>query len=164
VIEVIEPLSRVPGVRSAALVSSDGVPVVVKGRCAHAEAAPESTEENADALAGLASSWLAGLKSAVAPLSWETPRRVVLRAARGTLVLLHADAAVLLVLLDTGASPDELRLPMEAAVARLKRVLSRARAEPIQAAPALPASHRAPAAQVTPVETAPHVARRDLSH
>ena len=37
--------------------------------------------------------------------------------------MLHAPGAVLLVLLDRGMRPEELRLPMEGAVARMQRVL-----------------------------------------
>jgi hypothetical protein len=46
-----------------------------------------------------------------------------MRAARGTLIVMQAPNAVLLVLLDGGMPPEELRLPMEAAIARMQRVL-----------------------------------------
>ena len=136
-IEVLDPLSKTPGVRLAVLVAPDGVPVAMRGE--QAEPTEESAElagENADSLAALATSWLCELARSVAPLSWEAPHRVVLRAARGTLVMLAAPGAVLLVVCDRGASPDELRLPMEATVARMGRVLrGMGRREP-QAAPA----------------------------
>ena len=129
-IEVLEPLGCIAGVRIAVLVSPDGVPVVVRGQRseeARGEAQAALQGENAESLAALASGWLTALSRAVAPLSWNPPQRVVLRAARGTLVMLHAPGAVLLVVLDRGASPEDLRLPMEGAVARMQRILRAAR-------------------------------------
>lgn len=126
-IEVLEPLTRIAGVRCAVLVSPEGVPVVARGQLAREGALESAVDDNPDALAGLAASWLSGLSSSVAPLSWEAPRRVVLRASRGTLVLSTVTGAILLLLLDTGVSAEDLRLPMEAAVARMKRVLRCAR-------------------------------------
>jgi len=125
VIEVLEPLGSVPGVRIAVLVTRDGVPVVVRGKRPlddeQNDLAPD--EESAQSLSGLAAGWLQGLASSIAPLSWEAPRRVILRAARGTLVSLQAPGAILIVLIEPGASPEQLRLPMEGAVARLQRIL-----------------------------------------
>ena len=123
-IEVIEPLVAIPGVRLAVLVSSDGVPVVARGRTP-VEGEYTSLEENTDALSGLAAGWLGGVTASVAPLSWNAPDRVVLRAARGTIVMCHAPGAALMVLLEPGATADALRLPMEGTVARLQRMLRR---------------------------------------
>ena len=123
---LLEPLAQIPGVRMALLVAHDGVPVVVKNAV---EAAPEGTPEaalageTAESLAALAAGWLSELERSVAPLTWATPERVVLRAARGSLVMTHAPGALLLVMIDQRMSPDELRLPMEAAVARMHRLL-----------------------------------------
>ena len=135
-IEVLEPLTRIAGVRCAVLVSPDGVPVVARGQLARESTLESVVDDNPDALAGLATSWLMGLSSSVAPLSWEAPRRVVLRASRGTLVLSTVTGATLLLLLDTGVSAEDLRLPMEAAVARMKRVLRCARGSQASSAPA----------------------------
>ncbi|MCE9595858.1 MAG: roadblock/LC7 domain-containing protein [Planctomycetes bacterium] len=120
-IEVLDPLSKIPGVRLAVLVAPDGVPVCVRGK--HAEEPQDGTREDIDSLAALATGWHCELARAVAPLSWNMPQRVVLRAARGTLVMLAVPGAVLVAICDRGASPDELRLPMEAAVARMQRIL-----------------------------------------
>ncbi|MBI5433234.1 MAG: roadblock/LC7 domain-containing protein [Planctomycetes bacterium] len=120
-IEVLDPLSKIPGVRLAVLVAPDGVPVCVRGK--HAEVPEDGTRESADSLAALATSWLFELARSVAPLSWNAPKRVVLRAARGTLVMLAVPGAVLVAICDRGVSPDELRLPMEGAVARMQRIL-----------------------------------------
>jgi len=114
--EVIEPLGRIAGVRLAVLVSPDGVPVVLRGQRAE-------DGDDADSLAALATSWMSSMARTVAPLSWEAPTHAVLRADRGTLVMLQAPGAVLTVLLDSGTQPSDLRLPMEGAVARMSRVL-----------------------------------------
>ena len=122
--DALEPLTAIPGVRVAVLVSPDGVPVIVRGKASGGgQESPRVLEESADSLAGLAAGWLQGLTSSIAPLGWSAPTRVVMRAARGTLVMLHAPDSVLLVVLDLGGSAEELRLPMEAAVARMNRIL-----------------------------------------
>jgi predicted regulator of Ras-like GTPase activity (Roadblock/LC7/MglB family) len=122
--DALEPLAAIPGVRLALLVSPDGVPVIVRGKVAAPKGGEACTvDENADSLSGLASGWLQGLTASVAPLGWTAPARVVMHAARGTLVMLHAPGSVLLVVLDPGGSAEELRLPMEAAVARMQRIL-----------------------------------------
>jgi predicted regulator of Ras-like GTPase activity (Roadblock/LC7/MglB family) len=146
--EILEPLGLVPGVRIAVLVSPDGVPVVVRGREPAAAADAEGVDralrdENPDSLAALAIGWLSTLARSVAPLSWEPPRRVVLRAARGTLVMTHAPGAVLLVVLERGTSPEDLRLPMDGAVARMQRILrERRERQPTQPSqPSQPAGH-----------------------
>ena len=128
-IELIEPLVAVPGVRLAVLVSSDGVPVVARGRTP-VEGESTTLEENTDALSGLAASWLGGVTASLAPLSWDAPERLVMRCARGTIVMSHAPGAALMVLLEPGATPDALRLPMQGTVARLERMLRRRTAEP----------------------------------
>lgn len=140
-IEVLEPLTRIAGVRCAVLVSPEGVPVVARGKLARENVLESAADDNADALAGLATSLLQGLSSSVAPLSWEAPQRVVLRAARGTLILTTVTGAILVLLLDTGVSAEDQRLPMEAAIARLRRIrrgTRPARAQVEAAPPAAP--------------------------
>lgn len=123
-IEVLEPLVAIPGVRLAVLVSADGVPVVLRTP-KPLEGEYTSLEENTDSLSGLAAAWLGTVTNSLAPLSWNAPARVVLRAARGTIVMTHAPGAALMVLLEPGATADALRLPMEGTVARLERMLQR---------------------------------------
>lgn len=128
--QVLEPLVRVTGVRRAMMIATDGVPIVCS-RTEHGAAAPESgttwhdSADDVNAFAGLAAGWLAEVHRAVDPMSWAAPERLVLRAARGTLILLASDRVLLSVELERGASPEELRLPMEAALARLQRTLRR---------------------------------------
>jgi predicted regulator of Ras-like GTPase activity (Roadblock/LC7/MglB family) len=120
--EILEPLSAIPGVRVAVLVTSDGVPVVVRGRASE-KAQDDEVDGAAESLAALASGWLNALTRAVAPLSWNAPERVVLRATRGMIVMLQAPGSVLLALLDGGTRAEDLRLPMQGAVARIQRLL-----------------------------------------
>lgn len=124
--QVLEPLANIPGVRMALLVSHDGVPVVVRGRDGD-DGGVDLSAQSGESLAALASGWLNGITRSLAPQSWDAPQRVVLRAARGTLVMLAAPGAVLLVQLARGASSEDLRLPMESAVARMQRVLRESR-------------------------------------
>jgi predicted regulator of Ras-like GTPase activity (Roadblock/LC7/MglB family) len=142
--EVLEPIAGLPGVRIAVLVTSDGVPIAVQGQVdGRAEAAREApwrdvlsthdeppsggehidSSEDLNVLAALATGWLADVTRSVAPLSWGPPRYLVLRAARGTLILMQGPNAVLLVQLDGGMRAEDLRLPMESAIARMQRVL-----------------------------------------
>lgn len=142
--EVLEPLASIPGVRTAVLVTSDGVPIAVQGDVGRQEEEPDPIDEpqslstreartpNAEriddsdrlnALAGLGTSWLGEIARTIAPLSWGAPDYMVLRAARGTLMVMQAPNSILLVLLEGGMLAEDLRLPMEAAVARMQRVL-----------------------------------------
>ena len=122
-IEIIEPLANVPGVRMAALVTEDGVPVAVPGRHVSEASSPAGAAFDENALAALSAGWLAELTRAAGGLSWGTPRRAVLRAARGTLLILRTSGAVLLVVLEGGLGPEELWLPMEGVAARIRRVM-----------------------------------------
>jgi predicted regulator of Ras-like GTPase activity (Roadblock/LC7/MglB family) len=127
--EILESLAVIPGVRATLLVSPDGVPVLVRGKNAGkaGEGSDTASEESPESLAALATGWLSGVASSVAPLSWTSPTRVVMRAARGTLVMVHAPGAVLLVVLNPGGSPEDLRLPMDGAVRRMERKLRQRR-------------------------------------
>lgn len=131
---VLDPLASVPGVRLAALISPDGVPIDIRKRPSQRSgstkqspsepgAPQDAGSDDVDALSALASSWIAEVTRAVAPLSWQVPQRLVLRAARGTLVVVQAPRAILLVVLEGGMRPEELRLPMGIAIARMERHL-----------------------------------------
>lgn len=171
---ILDPLAHIPGVRVAAIISPDGVPIDVRANepmrgaeplrgnadgsssesaraaaraketarnaSADAEAAgadsklaaDESLAEHAalefgaediNALAALTSSWISEISRAVAPLSWEVPKRLVLGASRGTLVVVQVPRALLVVVIEAGVRPEELRLPMGVAIARMERHL-----------------------------------------
>lgn len=123
--EVLEPLSQVAGVRLAVLILSDGVPVVAPGRGQRASELRGAGNGFAEleAAAGLCVGWLADMTRSVGPLSWEPPERAVLRAARGSLIVRRVGDVILLAVVEAGLEPEELRLPVEAAAARLARVL-----------------------------------------
>jgi predicted regulator of Ras-like GTPase activity (Roadblock/LC7/MglB family) len=135
---LIEPLTRIPGVRTAALVTTDGVLMAMHTSGSGGRGGSDSTDpENAAsgersaldaaldpaALAGLATSWTSEVARAVAPLTWPAPRHLVLRAVRGTMIISEAPGALLCVVLDSGMQPEELRLPMGVTIARMQRHL-----------------------------------------
>lgn len=122
-IEVLDPLAQQPGVILAALVSSDGVPVAVPGMRRTGSEEQQGSFGDPEALAALSAGWLNDLTGSLGLLSCDSPRRVVLRAARGTLLLLRTAGSVLLVMLEAGLGPDELWLPMEGVAARIQRIL-----------------------------------------
>jgi predicted regulator of Ras-like GTPase activity (Roadblock/LC7/MglB family) len=118
--QILDPLARLPGVRTAALITEDGVPITVQGQAAQEDPLTGNSTEQ-DALAALAASWVSEINRAVGTMSWDTPRHLVLRAVRGTLVAMQAPGALLVVVLESGASVEQLRLPMEGAVNRMER-------------------------------------------
>ncbi|MFT7668409.1 MAG: putative regulator of Ras-like GTPase activity (Roadblock/LC7/MglB family) [Planctomycetota bacterium] len=127
--KVLDPLAQVPGVRRAMLISRDGVPITYmtnSDQVSRGDPRPwADSSEDVSAFAGMAASLLSGIERAVDPLSWEAPQRIVMRAARGTLILLRMERATLTVELVRGMAPEDLRLPMESVVARLQRLFPR---------------------------------------
>ena len=121
-IEVLDPLASQPGVILAALISDDGVPVAVPGTKVDSGSEAGALSDS-DALAAMCAGWLDELTDSMSLLSCDAPRRVVLRAARGSLLLLRTSGAVLLVVLEPGLGPEELWLPMEGVAARIQRIL-----------------------------------------
>ncbi len=127
--EVLDPLTRIAGVRKALLVSEDGVPIAARdsidAELSGRGSGPNPSTDDVDALSGLAVSLMGDLRRAIDPLTWDAPRYVVLRAAHGTLAIMQSPGSLLLVILERGLQPEDLRVPMEAAVARVQRVLRR---------------------------------------
>ena len=130
--EVLQPLALVPGVRMAAMISPDGVPIaVIKANSAPAPSKPEEGDapaslDNDDALnafTALAAALLGDITRSVGQLAWNPPHRVVMRGSQGALVMLQGPGAVLLTVLEHGTTPEEVRVPMEGAVARMQRKL-----------------------------------------
>lgn len=130
---VLEPLARIPGVRLAMLVTPDGVPIVIHGERRASRRDDKNgtgrrrsdfgitSSDDMQAWAALGTAWLRDVGRIVAPLSWSAPTRVVLTAARGTLIVLQGPGAILLVVLDAGMSAEDLRLPMDGTVVRMQR-------------------------------------------
>ncbi len=133
-IDALEPLIELPGVRLVVLVTPDGVPIAVPGRhpglepeeeepTAAKDGAPPDPLDDPEALSALSIGWLNEIIMATGPLSWETPQRVVLRAARGTLVLRRTHNAWLLLLLASGLRSEDVILSMEGTAARVERLV-----------------------------------------
>ena len=123
--DILHPLAMIPGVRLASLISLDGVPITsTRGvHTTETDGLPLDKDEELNAFTALASGWLADLTRAVAKMTWDPPRRAVLRATRSEIVMLRAPAAIVLVVLERGVSAEELRVPMEGALARMERFL-----------------------------------------
>ncbi len=124
---ILEPLAMIPGVRMTALISEDGVPIVTArgaGRSQENED-PQNIDHDdvLNSFTAMAAGWLGEISRAVGQLSWSSPTRVVLKATQGEMVLQKAPGAVVLVVLERGVTAEELRVPMEGAIARMHRVL-----------------------------------------
>jgi predicted regulator of Ras-like GTPase activity (Roadblock/LC7/MglB family) len=121
--EILEQLAAHPGVRLAAFVMEDGVPVHVQPGSAAASSDADGGESirDHDALAALSAGWVLDVCSAIAPLSWDRPARMALRGAQGTLVLRRAHTAWLLVILAEGLRIEDVILAMDGTAARLER-------------------------------------------
>jgi predicted regulator of Ras-like GTPase activity (Roadblock/LC7/MglB family) len=143
--QVLDPLIRIAGVRKVVLVSDDGVPIAVQNAFEDDPAEGwGSSKDDLEALSGLAVGLVGDVRRSVDPLSWDPPQYMVLRAVHGTLALMRSPGSILLVILERGMQPEDLRVPMEAAVARVQRVLRRG-ASPEPPAP-LPGRHGNPRA------------------
>ena len=125
---VLEPLALVPGVRMTAVIGFDGVPVAsmpgcrMRGENGSATAALDS-DEGLHSFSALASSWMSDLARSLGQLAWNAPERAVLVATHGAMVLQRGPGAILLVVLEHGTSPEELRVPMDGALGRMRRLL-----------------------------------------
>jgi len=143
-IAALESLAGQPGVELAMLSTVDGVPIASQGIRSDGSQLPhggaELTAANDDALAAMALSWLGELESSSSPLGWGDAGRMLLRCARGSLVMQRCRGAVLVVLLAPGVSSEELRLSMTSTVSRIERgnrntVLGESPAQPNPPAP-----------------------------
>ena len=122
-IEILEPISSIPGVRMAGLVTNDGVPIVAPGTSTE-EANQANATIDIQAMSAFAVQYFDELSRLTGELTWGRPNSVVVRGARGTLIVRTIRGGVLLALLDSGVSADQLRLPMDGAAMRIARVLS----------------------------------------
>lgn len=126
-LDALEPLGNMPGVSLALLVTTDGVPIAfVESEKKDSE--PDESGDlprmgRVDALAALGTNWCNELRLATAPLSWSEPERVVMRCARGSLVMRRLKRAILLVLLERGVAPEDVRLSMDGVACRIERAV-----------------------------------------
>jgi predicted regulator of Ras-like GTPase activity (Roadblock/LC7/MglB family) len=112
-----DQLRDVPGVVNVLLVTRDGVTISALSQ----RSADEQKRD--DALAAQATTWLDELAEACGLVSAAEPRRVVLSAQRGTLVLQRAASAVMIVELARGLDPESVRLTMDGSAGRIERAL-----------------------------------------
>ncbi|MEL6429773.1 MAG: hypothetical protein AAFR54_11390 [Planctomycetota bacterium] len=164
--EVLTPLTQAPGVKQAAVISADGVPVCVLERSSLAsgefvdctnssQPALEGQRIDPASLVALAASWVDDVMRAGGQIAWELPKRFVLRASQGTLVVQQGPNAHVMVVLEPSIEAESFALPLEVAVERLHRLLrDLGRFDPEQSAGPLPSAQ--PDAQNT--FTAPSVA------
>ncbi len=144
---VLDPLAHIPGVRLAALISVDGVPIATAEATREGETASMiDQDEELNSYTALAAGWLADVTRSCSQLSWDSPLRAVLQATHGTLVLHNAPGAIVLAVLERGVPYEELRVPIEGAIGRMQRLLRRSVPEP--PAPLPSQAEVAPAAPV----------------
>ena len=145
--EFLDPLVQIAGVRFAALISPDGVPIAsVEASGARLEHGGPGGNllDDFQAFAAVVAGWLGDAARLVDPLSWDAPGRVVMLASRGALVCCQGPGAVLVVMLEHGISPEELRIPMDGALARMQRVLRSMGSANQAASQSIPASQEEP--------------------
>lgn len=150
--DVLLELTQLPGVKQAAVISSDGVPLCVLERAGSAGADfIDCTTTDRTSLAGqridpaslvaLAASWIDDVMRAGGQIAWEVPKRFVLAASQGSLVVQHGPNAHVMVVLEPGTSTDLVALPLDVAVEKLQKLLrDLGRFDPDQSAAALPSS------------------------
>lgn len=123
-IDLMEPLAQEPGIELVLLAAHDGVAIASCGRVSGQPIDPElGSMTKDDGLAAMTAAWVKELSQVVAPLSWNPPKRICLRGARGILVLQRMETALLVVLMSRGLSPEDVRLSMDATIARIERTL-----------------------------------------
>lgn len=149
-LEILHPLTQQPGVKLAAVISADGVPVCVLERspldggqfvdCTNSsQPSLEGQRIDPASLVALAASWVDDVMRAGGQIAWELPKRFVLAASQGTLVVQQGPNAHVMVVVDAGMPSETYALPLEAAVEHLNRLLrDLGRFDPDQSGPALP--------------------------
>lgn len=126
--EVLEPLALIPGVRMTAMISTDGVPIAsLAGQSGRGEGGSTTAAIDNDGdlgnMAAQVAGWVADLDRAVGQLAWAGAERFVLRGSQAAVVVRRGPHALLLVWLEGNMGTDELRVPMDGAIARMQRLL-----------------------------------------
>ncbi len=148
--DILQPLTVQPGVKQVAIISADGVPVCVLERSSMANgqfvdctnsSQPSLEGQRIDpaSLVALAASWVDDVVRAGGQIAWELPKRFVLAASQGTLLVQQGPNAHVMVVIEPDFDTGAFSLPLEAAVERLHRLLRElGRFDPDQNAAALP--------------------------
>lgn len=123
--DVLGPITIIPGVRFAAVVSLDGVPIsYLRGEQVQGDSrCREEITAEFHAFGALAASCVAEFDRAGSQIQWTPSSRIVLEATRGVLVVHRAPRALLLTVLEHGVSAAEVSVPMSGAIARMERSL-----------------------------------------
>ena len=147
---ILHELTQLPGVRLAAIISSDGVPLCVLERSGAAGAdfidctssgkiSLHGQRIEPASLVALAVSWVDDVMRAGGQITWEVPKRFVLAASQGVLVVHPGPNAHVMAVLEPGTSIGLVALPLDVAVERLQKLLrDLGRFDPDQTAAALP--------------------------
>ena len=173
--QILSEITQLPGVKQAAVISSDGVPVCVLERAGGVGAefidCTSSSQTSLDgqridpaSLVALAASWVDDVMRAGSQIALELPKRFVLAASQGSLVVQQGPNAHVMVVLDPGTSTDLVSLPLEVAVERLHKLLrDLGRFDPDQSPAALPSGRPDGSTSGAPASpmTSPSVADRD---
>ncbi len=150
--DILQPLTVQPGVKQAAVISADGVPVCVLERSSMAngqfvdctnssQASLEGQRIDPASLVALAASWVDDVMRAGGQIAWELPKRFVLAASQGTLLVQQGPNAHVMVVIEPDCDTSAFSLPLEAAAERLHRLLrDLGRFDPDQNAAALPSA------------------------
>lgn len=168
--EVLSGLTQLPGVKQAAVISSDGVPVCVLERsssksgefvdCTNSsQPSLEGQRIDPASLVALAASWVDDVMRAGGQIAWELPKRFVLAASQGSLVVQQGPNAHVMVVVEPGTSTDLVSLPLEVAVEQLHKLLrDLGRFDPDQNPAALPSAAPAPEGAPAPRMQPPSIA------
>ena len=116
--QVLKPLAQVPGLRQALVIGQDGLLIH-----SLAGAAGGIGPVQHDVICALVLGWVRDLETSFGPLSWEAPERLVLQGSKATLVVCRGPQVFLAVWLEPGTLADDLRVPMQAALGRIARLL-----------------------------------------
>lgn len=116
--EVLLPLTQMPGMKQVLVIGMDGL-LMESSSVLGAEEDFRSHE----AASALVLGWVKETEAHLEQSSFEGPSRFVLRGSRATLVVCRGPNVWLAVWLEPGALPEDLRVPMEAALGRIARLL-----------------------------------------
>ena len=120
--EILESLVREPGIRMAALVMEEGVPI-----CAATQQREGLThldrDDELNALVATGMSLFQDVSRSAAGLSWQAPERLFLRASLGGLLLCNCGDIRLLLILDRGVCLEQIDVCVDGANARIQRAL-----------------------------------------
>ncbi|MDG1050507.1 MAG: hypothetical protein P8R46_09905 [Planctomycetota bacterium] len=133
--DVLESVTSLEGVRLAAVLGRDGLPLCVleegprPGEWVDATAggppsgALRPGESDSSSLVAFAASWVDDLSRTSEGVGWEFEKRFTLVGSEGALVVQLGPGANVLAVLGPDVTPESVALPMDVSVERLQRLL-----------------------------------------